>query len=162
APDLADRASRQRWLAVLEQLEAGAMPPSEKPRPPEKEVQALAGWIRGQVAAADDARRAAQGRVVLRRLNRVEDENTLRGLLEISIDLKELLPQDGSAGGFDNVAEALHLSSFLMERYLEAADTALSVAIANGPRPPSVKKRYTLKAEHQVKNAAERVYLQRE
>jgi hypothetical protein len=31
-----------------------------------------------------------------------------------------------------------------MERYLEAADTALNVAIANGPKPPAIKKRYRL------------------
>ena len=42
---------------------------------------------------------------------------------------------DGSAGGFDNVGEALHTSSFLLERYLEAADTALRFAVANLPRP---------------------------
>ena len=74
-----------------------------------------------------------QGRVVLRRLNRVEYENTVRDLLGIDIELKELLPADGSADGFDNVGEALHTSSFLMEKYLEAADTALNVAIANRP-----------------------------
>src|SRR5438128_135842 len=34
APDFADAASRERWLAVLEKLKAGAMPPKPKPRPP--------------------------------------------------------------------------------------------------------------------------------
>ena len=54
------------------------------------------------------------------------------------------------------VGEALHVSSFLMEKYLEAADTALNVAIANGPQPPLIKKRYSLKDEHQVKATTEK------
>ena len=156
--DFADRASRERWLAVRKRLEAGEMPPKGKPRPPAREVHALADWITGRAAAADVARRAKEGRVVLRRLNRVEYENTVRDLLGVSVPLKELLPPDSAAGGFDNVGAALHVSSFLMERYLEAADTALNAAIANGPRPQTVKKRYSLKDQHQVKVTTERVF----
>ena len=60
-----------------------------------------------------------------RRLNRIEYENTVRDLLHIDVELKELLAMDSSPDGFDNVGDALHISSFLMERYLEAADAAL-------------------------------------
>jgi len=48
------------------------------------------------------------------------------------------------------MSRALHTSSFLMERYLEAADKALNVAIANGPQPQSVKKRYSYKDERAI------------
>lgn len=37
--------------------------------------------------------------------------------------------------GFDNVADALSVSSVLLERYLEAADIALDAALPSGPRP---------------------------
>ena len=58
------------------------------------------------------------------------------------VELKEQLPEDGSADGFDNAGAAHHTSSFLMEKYLEAADKALNLAIANRPKPPpSIKKR---------------------
>jgi hypothetical protein len=158
SPDLTDTATRDRWLAVLKRVKAGEMPPKSKPRSPEKEVQLLSDWIDGRVAAAEAARRAAEGRVVLRRLNRAEYENTVRDLLGVNVELKETLPADTAANGFDNGAQALHVSSFLMERYLEAADTALGVAIANGPRPKTVKQRYSLKDERQVKISEERVY----
>ncbi len=105
---------------------------------------------------------AAPGRTVLRRLNRTEYQNTIRDLLGINADLTELLPMDSSAGGFDNVGEALHTSSFLMDRYLDAADTALSVAIANLPQPPRVQQRYTLKDERLVKTTTENVYRHRD
>src|SRR5205823_6453809 len=152
--DFADPTSRERWLTVLKRVQAGEMPPKGKPRPTENEVRALADWVRGGVDAAE----AAEGRVVLRRLNRVEYENTVRDLLQIDADLKELLPQDTTADGFDTNAEALHLSAFQMERYLEAADVALNLAIVNGPQPPLVKKRISLKDTHQVKTTTERVF----
>jgi hypothetical protein len=158
APDFSGKAGRQRWSDVRERVTSGAMPPERKPRPPAREIEALARWIDGKILEAEAARRAAEGRVVLRRLNRVEYENTVRDLLAIEIDLQDLLPPDTPAHGFDNVGEALHVSSFLMERYLEAADKALSVAIASRPRPPTVKKRISLKDERVVKTATERVY----
>ena len=74
ARDFSGREAREKWLAVKEKIERGEMPPKSKPRPPENEVRVLADWIRGQVDSAMAARRAAQGRVVLRRLNRVEYE----------------------------------------------------------------------------------------
>jgi hypothetical protein len=158
APDFDRPTIRERWLAVQKRLKAGEMPPKEKPRPPEQEALALADWI-GKGVAAADARRAAEGRVVVRRLNRVEYENTVRDLLGVQANLKEQLPQDGSSDGFDNAAAALHTSSFLMEKYLEAADTALGLAIANRPKPPPlIKKRYDLKDQHQVKVTTERVF----
>ncbi len=108
-------------------------------------------------AAADDH----PGRTVLRRLNRVEYERTICDLLGIHVELRETLPLDTSANGFDNVGDALHISSFLMDRYLEAADRALGLAIANGKQPPLHKKRYSLKDTHQVKVSTESVYRKR-
>jgi mono/diheme cytochrome c family protein len=157
--DLADAATRERWTAVIERLKAGEMPPKGKPRPPEKDVQALTDWLAPRLAAADSSARAAQGRTVLRRLNRVEYENTLRDLLGINVKLKEQLPEDGSADGFDNAGTANHTSSFLMEKYLEAADKSLNMAIADRPKPPaSTTKRWSIKDGHPVKGSDENVY----
>jgi hypothetical protein len=135
------------------------MPPQEKPRPPEQDVQLLSDWIGASARAAEAAERAAQGRVVLRRLNRVEYERTVRDLLGVYVELQAMLPADSSSHGFDNVGEALHFSSFQMEKFLEAAHKSLSLAISNRPQPPPViKKRYVLKNQHQVKTTSESVY----
>ena len=158
-PDFADAASRQHWSAVVERLQSGEMPPKDKPRLPEQEVQALTGWLTPRVAAGEAAARAAQGRVVLRRLNRIEYENTVCDLLGIKVSLKDQLPEDGSADGFDNAGAAHHTSSFLMEKYLEAADAALKMAITNRPKaPPAIAKRYRMKDMHPVKSTTEDVY----
>ncbi len=155
--DFADEAARERWLAVLQRVRVGEMPPKSKPRPSPKDLRILTDWI-GERAAAAEATRRAQGRVVFRRLNRVEYENTLRDLLGVEVNLRDMLPADASAHGFDNVGAALHLSSFQMEKYLDAADTALSLAVANGPQPKMVARRYSLKDQHQVKNPGESVF----
>lgn len=157
SPEFADGASNDGWQAVAKRVKAKEMPPKTKPRPPEKDMQTLLDWIDGGLKAAQ-IRRAAEGRVVLRRLNRIEYENTVRDLLGIHVELREMLPIDSSANGFDNVADALHVSSFLMDKYLEAADKSLNIAIANLPQPPVIKKRYSLKETHQVKSSTEKVY----
>jgi hypothetical protein len=148
--DFNDKANRERWLAVLEQVQAGTMPPKEKPRPPAPAVQALSAWIGGRVEKAAAARNAAQGRVVLRRLNRTEYQNTVRDLLGVDLDLQDVLAPDTLADGFDNRAEGLHVSTFLMEQYLDAADAVLNTAIANAPRPTTIKKRHSIKDERTV------------
>ncbi|MBI2478581.1 MAG: DUF1592 domain-containing protein [Planctomycetia bacterium] len=93
-----------------------------------------------------------------RRLNRFEYQNTIRDLLGVNVDFQELLPMDSSANGFDNGGEALHVSSFLLERYIDAANIALDLAIANRPQPAMIKQRYSLKQSHQVKSTSERVF----
>ena len=125
-----------KWRQAVDRVELNQMPPEGKPRPSADERRLLVSWVDGESQRAELARRAKEGRVVLRRLNRVEYENTIRDLLGIQVNLREQLPEDGSANGFDNAGAALHTSSFLMEKYLEAADTALNMAIANRPKPP--------------------------
>lgn len=159
--DFRDRAARAAWQLALRRIRAGEMPPDDRPRPTPEEVHALDRWQRERAQAADEARRR-EGRVVLRRLNRVEYENTVRDLLGIEIDLRDRLPVDTSAGGFDNIAEALHVSSFLMERYLDAAEAALEVAIARGPQPPLYHRRHDLRDERHVKTTTEKVFLRRD
>ncbi len=122
------------------------MPPEGKPRPSEEEIRAVHGWIESKLAAVADADADAQkteGRAQLRRLNRVEYNNTLRDLLGIDVDLKPLLPDDDAVAGFDNVGLGLQITRIHHERHLEGAETALNAAIATGPRPPSTTRKFT-------------------
>lgn len=146
-----DKKNREHWLAVLEQLKNGEMPPKEKPRPPEQELHAVMEWISTRSASAENTRRETEGRVVMRRLNRAEYANTVRDLLGVEVDLADLLPPDTSTNGFDNNAELLHTSSYLMRSYLDVADRVLEEAIANEPQPWILKKRFDIREEKSVK-----------
>jgi hypothetical protein len=129
------------WKRVRDQLAEGSMPPKGKPRPGSAETKQVNDWI---VAGLKDPRLKAQGRALLRRLNRIEYNNTIRDLLQVDVDLVDLLPEDGKFQGFDNVDRALDLSSTLLERYLEATEVALEAALRFGPRPEVFKKRVNL------------------
>jgi mono/diheme cytochrome c family protein len=144
-PDFADKDIREKWLKVVEQLKKGAMPPEGKPRPAAEEAKALVDWIDSQVAAAQTARNSLQGRAVMRRLNQVEYQNTVRDLLSVDVDLTGVLPVDTGAGGFDTAAETLRMSSYQLNGYLTAANQVLDAAVAGGPRPARVNRRVELK-----------------
>src|SRR5579862_9730605 len=131
----------EQWQSIQNRLRAGEMPPKDQPRPDAKQAAAVIQWIDARLVEVA-ARRKAEGRTVLRRLNRVEYQNTVRDLLGVDVDLKDTLPEDPVASGFDNVGAALNISPVQMERYLEAADLALDAAVAAGPRPKTVSRRY--------------------
>ncbi|MEQ1830413.1 MAG: DUF1592 domain-containing protein [Pirellula sp.] len=149
--DFAIETNRKLWLAVAEQLQAGTMPPSEQTRPSALEVNSVLDWIGAQMSAPTTPTGTAQSRTVLRRLSRAEYVNTLRDLLKVDIELKDLLPLDTSITGFDNNAEAMHVSSYLMDSYLKSADRALDAAIASGPKPRTLSRRFDIKNERTIK-----------
>lgn len=143
SPEFSAKSPIGSWEKVLDKLATGSMPPAKRPRPAPRDVAQVQDWIRAGLVAADEVRQQTQGRVVLRRLNRVEYENTIHDLLGVDTRLQELLPEDESVGGFDNNARALRLSAVHMERYLEASDLALDDAICNDRDPPEkLRKKY--------------------
>jgi hypothetical protein len=136
-PDFGDKDAARHWVNVLDKLVTGQMPPPKRERPDPQELQEVTRWLRAGLRAASLAKQASEGRVVLRRLNRIEYETTLRELLATSIDVKDLLPEDASAAGFDNVSTALEVSSVHLLRYQEAAEKALRSVLPNrSPQEP--------------------------
>ena len=150
------------WIGVVDKMDSGEMPPKKKPRPAPAQLAAASGWLHSALFAADLRRQQTEGRVVSRRLNRVEYENTVRDLLAVETPLKELLPEENTAFGFDNIGAALDISSVLMERYLEAADLALDAAMPRTQRVESKTERYSyLDDENLLKQLGDKTVLQR-
>jgi hypothetical protein len=118
------------WETVLHKLEIGAMPPRDQPQPDgetrAKFVAALTGTLDAAAAANPYA-----GATTVHRLNRAEYGNSVRDLLAVEADLTELLPSDGGDFGFDNIAEVLRTSPFLLERYLTVALRVADMAVGN-------------------------------
>ncbi|MFN0128287.1 MAG: DUF1592 domain-containing protein, partial [Verrucomicrobiales bacterium] len=128
--DLADRRSFATWVRVHDKVAAGEMPPPDEEQPTPEARRGAVAQLHAQLSAASSAQQKAEGRVALRRINRTQHENTLNDLLGVSIKLGDVLPDDGSVAGFDNVSEGLDVSSAHLLRYQLAADLALDAAIA--------------------------------
>jgi mono/diheme cytochrome c family protein len=150
APNFDEKETAGHWIKVLDRLARGEMPPADEPHPPEQETKALVADLRKQLHDASRAAQQRDGRVVLRRLNRIEYETTLRDLLGDAVEVKELLPEDNIAAGFDNVSAVLDVSSVHLLRYQEAAEKALKTVIPTRP-PIPFKVRHTGRqiVEHQ-------------
>lgn len=127
AADIAQ--NREVWEEVLLRLQTGQMPPKGLPRPDKAVLETVTRWIEQEFARADRLIKPDPGRVTARRLNRAEYNNTVRDLLGIDIEPANDFPQDDSAHGFDNIADALSLSPTLMEKYLAAAERVARLAV---------------------------------
>lgn len=134
------------WGRVVARLEAGTMPPPSAERPPAAEVAPALAAVKAELAAGAKEYRPA-GRARVRRLNRLEYENTVHDLLGVRTPLRDLLPADDTADGFDTSAQSLTVSPVHIQRYLAAAEAALADAAVRGPRPEVATKRFTYEHE---------------
>lgn len=130
--------SKELWGLVYEMIDSGDMPPAKEKRPAKKSTQQTLSWISAALA------KTTKPLPALRRMNRVEYEYTVQDLLGIETSLSEMLPEDSSVQGFDNVANGLGISSILIGRYLEAADTAFEATIRRVKPLPAATRRAVL------------------
>ena len=134
-----------QWSRVVEMVSRGEMPPEGEPLPKADESTQFLNWVSGEFA------RVSKPAPAIRRLNRVEYENTIHDLLGIDTSLASLLPEDGRVQGFDNVATGLGISSILMERYLEAADLAFESTIRRiKPLPPETRRAVLMDSKENI------------
>src|SRR5262245_62028476 len=84
------------WRGVIEQIEAGEMPPKGKPRPTAEERRLLLGWVRGFLDAEARARAGDPGHVPLRRLSNAEYDYTVRDLTGVDLRPAREFPTDGA------------------------------------------------------------------
>ena len=123
---LADRAV---WEKVLKNIQARQMPPEEKPQLKDDQRQLVLNWIETKLFAVDCAH-PDPGRVTIRRLNRVEYNNTIRDLVGVDFHPADDFPADDVGYGFDNIGDVLSMPPILLEKYLAAAERILGEAIS--------------------------------
>jgi len=130
-----------RWTRVHDQVRSGAMPPGKALARPERD--AFLKSVSSPMIAHERQRAAAQGRSVLRRLNRYEYENTLRDLLNAPwLQLRDMLPEDGILARFNKSGQALDVSHVQMSRYMETAEQALRWVLAASKQPVQQRRYY--------------------
>lgn len=138
--------SRDAWEKIVRQVRGGEMPPQGLPRPSERELEAFVKTIDGVFDRLDRSSVPDPGRVTARRLNRSEYSNTIRDLLGIDFRADRAFPTDDSGEGFDNIADVLTISPFLMEKYLTAAERIATRALNLEKLPKPIETPYTMKA----------------
>jgi hypothetical protein len=113
---------------VLDVLSKRAMPPRKRAQPGDDELKPVLAWLEAHVERMD-LEAARSDRVLIRRLNRAEYNNTVRDLLGVDFQPADDFPQDISGHGFDNIAGTLSVSPVLMEKYLAAAEKVARTAV---------------------------------
>ena len=70
---------------MLQKLRTGEMPPDDEIRPEPADLARVTAWIDARIAEADARAAPSPGRVIVRRLNRAEYNNTIRDLVGVDL-----------------------------------------------------------------------------
>jgi hypothetical protein len=130
------------WERVHDRIVAGEMPPKSNEPPSKEEAAPFLAALDAKLHDADAAKVAKTGRALYRRLTAQEYEHALRDLLHLpGLRIKQFLPADERRHGYDKIGQALDLSNVHLNQFMDAADVALTAAIATRSTPPPVLRR---------------------
>ncbi len=149
------------WVQVHDRVQAGEMPPYEAPPVPivpwgwsvrahdEGERTAwdedqLFLWnLANDLVRADAQRVAREGRAEVRRLNRLEYENTLRQVLDAPwLLIADRLPDDGVENLFTKSGRRLDVSHVQLAAYMDVAEQAIRSAVQAAAHPSQTRRSY--------------------
>ncbi len=127
--ETAKRPRRETLERIREYIGSGIMPPEDSPQPSRDEAASLSRWIKSTLEQYDRDTTSNPGRVTIRRLNRIEYNNTIRDLIGVDFRPADDFPSDDVGYGFDNIGDVLSLPPVLLERYHDAAASISERAI---------------------------------
>ena len=136
--NLKDPASFAVWERVYDRVLSGEMPPKKKKKQPSAED--LQSFDKALSPNLQNAHKFAKG-TVLRRLNRIEYQNTLNDMFGTNLRIADMLPEDGRSHEFDNVGEALGMSMVQLQRYINIAEKVIDTAVEKRPTPPEIREK---------------------
>jgi len=135
--DFTDPHAASKWAEVVDAINGHEMPPEDEDQPDVEVAGKFADWLASELARAEISQRSS--RVVLRRMNRAEYNNTIRDLIGVDFKPASVFPEDPPAGGFDNIGQALTISPLQMELYFKTARQILDRALVEGEKPATLK-----------------------
>ena len=113
-------------------IESGEMPPEDAPRLPDPDqLKALQKVLRNQLRLLAEKQKPG----MLKRLSRVEYQNTVNDVFGSDFSLLDRLPLDNIEAGFNNNADNLHMSVFDMESYFTIANLIAESVVSDKPAP---------------------------
>ncbi len=133
-----DQIDVQKWNApsllndIHTAIESGEMPPEDAPRLPEPDqLKALQKVLRNQLRLLAEKQKPG----MLKRLSRIEYQNTVNDVFGSDFSLLDRLPLDNIEAGFNNNADNLHMSVFDMESYFTIANLIAESVVSDKPAP---------------------------
>ena len=117
------------WEKALRKLRGHLMPPPGNPQPPQKDVDSFVAWMENTLDS--HAKGPKAGYVPIQRLNRTEYAASVKALVGVEVNPKDVLPQDIQVDGFDNIADALSVSPAFLDQYITAARHVAKLAIGD-------------------------------
>jgi hypothetical protein len=128
------------WEKAITKLRGRLMPPAGKKQPDQAEIDSVIHFLETSLDASAQEQAAAKqehvGHVPIQRLNRTEFAASVRDLVGVQVDPKQVLPTDIEVEGFSNISGALGISPTFMEQYLSSARHVAQLAIGE-PIPRS-------------------------
>ena len=172
--DLNRRNVFDRWVLIHDRVRDGEMPPPDGVAKPVMGVGESIDWnpeaflttsgaadvetnqvlhqLAVMLAAHDKQHVKLHGRAKVRRLNRLEYENTLREILRAPwLQIAHQLPEDGVAHLFNKVGEHLDVSHVQMTQYLKVSRSALQLS-ANAAAHPRRTRKFYAREEPSMQN----------
>jgi hypothetical protein len=123
------------WEKVLRKLRGNLMPPPGSRQPSQQEVGGFVSWLENELDTTAKGPKA--GYVPVQRLNRTEYAASVKALIGVDVNEKDVLPQDIQLDGFDNIAEALSTSPAFLDQYITAARRLAKAGVGNMAPPIS-------------------------
>jgi mono/diheme cytochrome c family protein len=121
------------WEKALRKLRGHLMPPPGNPQPPQKDVESFVAWMENTLDSHAKGPKTVPtaGYVPIQRLNRTEYAASVKALVGVDVNPKDVLPQDIQVDGFDNIADALSVSPAFLDQYITAARHVAKLAIGD-------------------------------
>ena len=123
---------------ILDQINLGEMPPEKSKQPSADEQKAIIEQLTQALTAGRETLASTGGSAVLRRLNRHEYINTIGDLFSLNMaafDPTTKFPRDQSEEHMENLGDVLQTSGYLLDQYLDAADTVVEKVFAHQQQP---------------------------
>jgi hypothetical protein len=124
---------------ILDMLNLGEMPPEdEEERPEVDEALSMIERLTRTIEDHHQLLSSTDRQTVLRRLNRREYLNTIRDLLHMDVSLfdpTQSFPRDEAYHHIDTLGDNLVTSSYLLDRYVEAADEIIEKVFELDEKP---------------------------
>ena len=117
------------WEKTIRKLRGRLMPPPGAKQPAEKDIDSFVGFLETRLDS--NTKRTKAGYVEIQRMSRTEYIASVKALVGVDVKSKDILPQDTTILGFDNIASGLGVSPTFVEQYVEAARVIAKQAVGD-------------------------------